>query len=626
MRSHQTISRPKNRHLRVYSYDPSLKLSLETAVVNSVTISIPWENHPEETNQDGPAPGPVGEYLEIIDYDPASKSFYAPIDLNQPYILAEHGLQPSDGDPQFHQQMVYAVAMKTIVNFEYALGRLVMWAPRETRHNNLDQRENLFVQRLRLYPHALREANAYYSPSKKSILFGYFPAISNAASKHMPGSIVFTCLSHDIIVHEMTHALLDGLHPYFTEPSNPDILAFHEAFADIVALFQHFSYPEVVKHQIAKTGGNMRATSLLSDLARQFGHSLGRSEALRSALGKNPEKYNLADVVEPHARGAILMAAVFDAFISIYDKRTEDLVRLATGGTGMLEEGASLHPDLVNRLAGEASKAADHVLTMCTRALDYLPPVDITFGDFLRALITADLDMVPDDNLHYRVAFIEAFRRFRIFPENVRSLSEESLLWKPPLDWNDLPFVSELQELVQGWDLCIDRKRLFDEMEKARKRTHRIFEETSDFKQRRLRGVDIINHKFEIHSIRPVRRVGPRGQLLADLLVEITQSRPGGLESDDFPAWWGEWDRNTVDFIFRGGCTLIIDMKTTKVRYIIPKDIEDKERYARQQEYLKNMYDHGSLRATYFDDYDRETEDSFFAALHRKAEDEEVEP
>ena len=33
-----------------------------------------------------------------------------------------------------------------------------------------------FVRRLRIYAHALRERNAYYSPDKKALLFGYFPA------------------------------------------------------------------------------------------------------------------------------------------------------------------------------------------------------------------------------------------------------------------------------------------------------------------------------------------------------------------------------------------------------------------------------------------------------------------
>ena len=75
----------------------------------------------------------------------------------------------------------------------------------------------------------------------------------------------------------------------------------------------------------------------------------------------------------------------------------------------MLPDG-DIHPDLVNRLAAEAAKSAGHILTMCIRALDYIPPVDLTFGEYLRALITADYDLVRDDDRGYRVAVIDAFR------------------------------------------------------------------------------------------------------------------------------------------------------------------------------------------------------------------------
>ena len=75
-------------------------------------------------------PGPVGEYLEVVDRDPASKAFYAPVDLNDPHLLAQDGMAPSESNPQFHQQMVYAVAMRTIRTFERALGRLALWSPR----------------------------------------------------------------------------------------------------------------------------------------------------------------------------------------------------------------------------------------------------------------------------------------------------------------------------------------------------------------------------------------------------------------------------------------------------------------------------------------------------------------
>src|SRR5712664_4193015 len=74
-------------------------------------------------------------------------------------------------------------------------------------------------------PHALREANAYYSPRKKAILFGYF---QSGSSRSGESTTVFSCLSHDIIAHEVTHALLDGMHRRFAEPSNSDVLAFHE--------------------------------------------------------------------------------------------------------------------------------------------------------------------------------------------------------------------------------------------------------------------------------------------------------------------------------------------------------------------------------------------------------------
>ena len=73
----------------------------------------------------GDEPGPVGEYVEVVDVDPASGVFYYPVELDHPHLLAKDGLSPSESNPQFHQQMVYAVAMTTIQHFERALGRPV---------------------------------------------------------------------------------------------------------------------------------------------------------------------------------------------------------------------------------------------------------------------------------------------------------------------------------------------------------------------------------------------------------------------------------------------------------------------------------------------------------------------
>src|SRR5687768_5957096 len=220
--------RPVFRRLRGYAFDPSLSLQLDTALVNEAVFKVCWE--------DNLKPGPVGEYLEIVDYDPASKYFYSPVNLDDTHILAQDGISPSEGNPQFHQQMVYAVAMTTINNFEKALGRKALWSLRKetvAAKNGNGTRTifyNDYIQRLRIYPHALRQANAYYSPAKKALLFGYFPASAKASGNQVAGGMVFTCLSHDIIAHETTHALLDGLHSRFIEANHLDSLAFHEAF------------------------------------------------------------------------------------------------------------------------------------------------------------------------------------------------------------------------------------------------------------------------------------------------------------------------------------------------------------------------------------------------------------
>ena len=421
------------RKLRVFAFDPSIGRRHETLDINEVIVSVPWEMdkiHPNERLL-----GPVGEYIEVVDYDPSLDLFYLPIDLHDPKLLSDNGLRPAEWNPQFHQQMVYAVAMNTIANFERALGRVALWASRDNRGPK-GRLSHEYVRRLRIYPHALRDANAYYSPEKKALLFGYFEA--DAGQSGAPaGTTVFTCLSHDIIAHETSHALLDGMHPRFSESTNPDVLALHEAFSDIVAIFQHFSYPEVLKDQIARTRGDLQSQNLLGQLAQEFGRVLGRGAALRDALGgmkdgvwraHEPNPKRLQEETRPHARGAVLVAAVFRAFLSIYRSRISDLLRIASGGSGVLPEG-ELHPDLVNRLAEEAAKSAEHVLQICIRALDYCPPVDVTFGDYFRAIITADYDLYPEDEHHYRTAIVDAFLAWGIVPRDLPIVAIQTLLW-----------------------------------------------------------------------------------------------------------------------------------------------------------------------------------------------------
>lgn len=173
----------------------------------------------------------------------------------------------------------------------------------------------------------------------------------------IPGTIVFTCLSHDIVAHETTYALLDAVHPRFYEPVNPDVHAFHEAFADLLALFQHFAYPGVLRDQIVRTRGNLASENPLGQLAQQFGQSSERGSALLDFLGgidektgkwkpHQPDVFALNTTREAHARGAILVAAVFGAFLKVYRARTADLYRIASDKH---DQGAMHQPPIICR-------------------------------------------------------------------------------------------------------------------------------------------------------------------------------------------------------------------------------------------------------------------------------------
>ena len=569
---------PPSRRLRIYATDPGDGQHLRTAFINTAVVEVPWERAPGVNNL--LQPGPVGEYLEVVDVDPASGAAYAPVDLNDPFLLAQDGLPPSEGTPGFHQQMVYAVAMRTIGAFERALGRRALWATRRietgTARNGVKAYREVFVRRLRLYPHALRQANAYYSPARVALLFGYFPANSGRR-------LVFTCLSHDVVAHETTHALLDGMHRRYQEATNPDVHAFHEAFADIVAIFQHFTFPELLRFEIAEVQGKLELGVMLAGLAREFGAALGRKDGLRNAIGKTPTPTDYADATEPHDRGAVLVAAVFEAFLAIYARRTADLLRIATGGSGVLRQGA-LHPDLVERLASEAVKTARHVLGLCIRALDYMPPVDPTFPEYLRALVTADSDLVPNDRFGYRVALLEAFGRRGIQPDELRTLSEESLRWQtvaPDCQPRDLGrFLREKIDLY--WDMRGDRLQSWTAAKSNAALLHNWLQTATapggtqavfaalgldrspapadgSFDPYAGRRDAAGLPGFEVHAVRPARRATPDGDVRTDIIAVITQKQ---VLAD-----------GTVR---RGGCTLVMDRREGirhPIRYAVVKPL-----------------------------------------------------
>jgi hypothetical protein len=656
------LNKPVSRKLRAYAFDPSLSLTTDTVHINNIVYKVEWEElQPSGT---GTETLPVGEYIEIIDYDPASGVFYPPVDLNDPYLLAQDGLNPSVSNPQFHQQMVYAVIMTTIKNFERALGRKIQWSPHIylTKSNKIGG--STFVQRLRIYPHALRQANAYYNPQKKSLLFGYFPAKPANVQLQLPGGTVFTCLSHDVIAHETTHAILDGLHQRFIEDTHPDTRAFHEAFSDIVALFQHFTFPEVLKHQIAKTKGDLTAQNLLGQLAQEFGLAMGSYGSLRDAIGhtdsatgewtpQKPDPEEYATKMEFHDRGAILVAAIFDTFLNIYKGRIKPLLRVYTGGSGVLGEG-DLHPDMVDLLANTAADTASRILKICVRALDYCPPVDVNYGDYLRAIITADVDMVAEDDKNYRVAFIESFQKRGIFPTGIKTMSVESLVHEPfpelELEGNDSEiFIEFLKDFKEAVAYETNREKIFyktkqfisgdggvmglyDRMNAKfiQSTAGKTFAELSGLmfpagrEACKKNGFSVSEHsdlaKYSVENLWLASRITPDDKIINHIIINLVQKRGVivNIDAEENFSVTGYFDpgkdKPENGFIFRGGCTLIFDLDRMKLKYAIKKGIDDVERMERQYKYKNNIgMDKGEV---YFSDKTLAALSGPFAFMH----------
>jgi hypothetical protein len=542
-------SDPVYRPLKIFTRDPAASL-LDGSIA---LINVPYEKL---------KPGPEGS-LFTVEKDSAGTL----VDLNDFTVLMSSGLSPSVANPQFHRQMVYAVCSSVYASFRSALGRNVAWGFND-RHGG--------TPKLIIRPHAFEGQNAFYEKQDGTLNFGYYKGDKKQTfGNNLPGGSFYTCLSHDIVAHEVTHALLDGLRSEFTFPAGPDVLAFHEAFADLIALFQRFSYDGVVRAAIRKTGPKLQASRLLTGIAEQFGETTQRKSALRDAfdLDENGQpRRRYGDDIEAHTRGSVLVSAVFEAFTTVFERKVEPYLRLTMR---TLLAPADLPSELVELLARSASRLASQFLSLLIRAIDYCPPVDITFGDFLRAVITADRDLVPDDRFAFREAIIDAFRRRAIFPDNVDSLSEDSLTWNKPtvsipdiaqLNFANLKFRGDPQNAAGPEELVRQAQSLANIICQP----HLLSEfglVSRDEAQRR----GVLADTPCIQSIRSSRRVGPNGQVVFDLIGEVTQRQLLPL------------DGRRIEFY--GGSTIILGPKG-EIRYVVSKSSISTVRFKKQLDFV----------------------------------------
>jgi hypothetical protein len=554
------MKRPKPfemRSLTVVAQDPSIKRGSK---ILTTKLSIPAESLD---------PGPRGARIQVIDYDSHSGKLYRPRKKELGSDVLKDAWTNSDitENPEFHAQNTYAISMATLFKFESSLGRHIPWFFSQNAHQ------------LKIAPHAFMDGNAFYSRADQCLAFGYF--------KGKRSKWVHTCLSHDIVAHETTHALLDGIRPFFDRPSSPDQAAFHEGFSDIIAILSVLQSTEVVSFALGPdadgyrglieshrfTFEELRKNTLLK-LAEEVGAELSgvRQTSLRASLDLKPGNYlDDEDRQYPHARGEIIVAAVLRAFLKVWVRRLDPII-------GVKSRLASR-----DRVVEEGAKAATHLLNMTIRALDYLPPTDLTFKDYLSALVTSDIETyISDEPYKYRQTLIDCFAEFGITPTSMKG--EHAGQWGPPP-----------AQPING----------FSHAEPMRSNAEAVFRYVWENRQ-----------LFHIHpdaftrvlSVRPVTRTGHDGFVVRETVAECLQtleiradelSRLNIDKPDDMP------DETTLRLY--GSNALVFD-EFGQLKY----DIGTSIRSSRQSNRLQTLWDRGHYVA---DGRDAGS----FAELHRAA-------
>jgi len=337
----------------------------------------------------------------VRDADEMDNTLFASGDWGDPGVglayadFSQHPFErPILENAQFHQVNVFAVAGHTLRSYEEAVGHQVTW-----RHGGP----------LVIRPHAFEGANAYYDGYAPSLNFGYFRSPIRSGT-------VFTCLSHDIVAHELGHAVLDSFRPLWLYSQELDVPALHESYGDLLALFSALEHPPIVERIFQESGGDMRRPSIISSLAEEFGIGLRGSGTayLRSAL----EGGSYEDAPkEAHARSAVWTAATYAILVELVDT--------------VLAADHERQPGGFEDFKQAVVTAVRRLRRMTLRALAYAPPTGTTMPMLARAMYEADARLFPNDPLSRDIAQSIFWKR---------GLWDETLALTPPgigLDFQD---------------------------------------------------------------------------------------------------------------------------------------------------------------------------------------------
>ena len=104
----------RTRQVEIVAQDPDLT---RRGRVVTAKISLPLEDLED---------GPMGSSVYVVDYDASTGSMYRAASTHNKYeIVAPPNRKSLLGDPVYQAWNVYAIVMRILLRFEFALGRRV---------------------------------------------------------------------------------------------------------------------------------------------------------------------------------------------------------------------------------------------------------------------------------------------------------------------------------------------------------------------------------------------------------------------------------------------------------------------------------------------------------------------
>ena len=310
--------------------------------------------------------GPITPRLAIVDLDPDTETLLDPVQFKLPtgdQKLGRYELKDDDdvSSREFIAVSTFATVWRTIKLFEeqHVLGREIAWG--------------FGAPQLLVVPRAGWLENAYYERDSHSLQFFSF---------EVDGKTIHTSLSRDIVAHETTHAIIDGIDPDLYDALDPQSLALHEGIADLVAVLLAFESSRLRLAVLNRTHGRIDESNAFSSIGEQFGDAIAHGPKpgyLRNLCNdvKLPVDPDREDP-EPHALSQVISGVLYELLIEMHEHFRAYYANQRFGGDEFKASGIAL------------AVAAGVFRRIVLRGLDYLPPGEVTFADFGLAILAAD--------------------------------------------------------------------------------------------------------------------------------------------------------------------------------------------------------------------------------------------